>query len=194
MSIEHVINELKAGNERYIQKSPKARTKNPSDLEGGQSPHTIVVTCSDSRVPPELIFDQDLGDLFVIRIAGNTASKEAIGSIEYAAANLGSSVILVMGHSKCGAVSAALDHVKTGNSLPSDSLQSVVDPIVPSVKKFLDDTSENALDNIISENVRHAIADLEAESEIVNGLKNEGKLIIQGCTYDLGSGKVNFFS
>lgn len=189
----NVLNELKEGNNRFTSNSTKARTKMPKDLAGGQSPHTIVLTCSDSRVPPEVIFDQDLGDLFVIRIAGNTASDEAIGSIEYAAANLGSSVCLVLGHSNCGAVGAAIDCHVNGTKLPTSSLESVVEPIMKPVaaaaKEF---EGSDVLPKAVHFNVKTALNELIEKSPIVSDLKNKGTLSVMGAVYDLETGVVNY--
>lgn len=188
-----IINKLKEGNKRFIEGKTLNKEVNPSSLSGGQSPHTIVVTCSDSRVPPELLFDKDLGELFVIRIAGNTASNEAIGSIEYAAANLGSSVCLVLGHTNCGAVGAAVDHVEKNSQMPSKGIQSLVDPIVCSVKKSIEKNTGDTLDCAIDLNVHQTISDLEEKSDILRNLKNDGKLKFIGGKYHLKSGEVEFF-
>ena len=167
MNSESVLTELKQGNQRFIEKKTRVRKTEPKELANGQSPHTIVITCADSRVPPELIFDQDLGDLFVIRVAGNTATDEVIGSAEYAAANLGSSVCIVLGHTSCGAVDAAVKVVQDNAQLPSQCLDKVVAPIKPAVTKAIDAKSTDTLDSAINFNVESSLTTLTEKSEII---------------------------
>jgi len=185
--------QLLEANQRFINKTTNTKNVVPADLAKGQSPHTIVITCADSRVPPELIFDAELGELFVIRVAGNTATDEVIGSAEYAAANLGSSRIIVMGHSACGAVSAAVDAEQSGNPLPSSSLEAVVAPIRNSAKVALNAGGDQIIEEAINHNVGAAINMIREKSSIIANLENEGKISLSGAKYDLASGSVQFF-
>lgn len=192
MTHEQILTELNEGNQRFINNTPKQRTHRPKDFEAGQAPKTIVITCADSRVPPELLFDQDLGDLFVIRVAGNTATNEAIGSAEYAAANLGSQVLLVLGHTNCGAVGAAIDHVQNGTALPTSCLQTVVDPIVQPVKDSLGNNSDDVLNTSIDLNVKKSLSDILEKSPIIKDLNSKGTLVLRGAKYDLATGEVKY--
>lgn len=184
---------LLEANQRFINKTTNPKNVIPGDLAKGQSPHTIVITCADSRVPPELIFDAELGELFVIRVAGNTATDEVIGSAEYAAANLGSSRIIIMGHSACGAVSAAVDAEQSGNALPSPSLEAVVAPIRNSAKAAIEAGGDHVIEEAINHNVSAAINMMREKSPIIAGLESEGKISLSGAKYDLASGAVHFF-
>lgn len=192
MNATEIMEELRNGNKRFISKETKHKNKKPSDLAGGQSPHTIVLTCADSRVPPELIFDQDLGDLFVIRIAGNYATAEAIGSIEYAAANLGSSVIMILGHTSCGAVGAAVDVVTKDAELPSKSLIKTIDPILAAVQDAKKSDATDLLDTSVNNNVSNAAKELLKESKIIQDLESQKKIQIVNAKYHLDSGLVEY--
>lgn len=163
-------------------------TKREELAAKGQKPFAVVVTCSDSRVPPELIFDQGLGDLFVIRVAGNVFDPVAVGSVEYAVEHLGTPLVVVMGHEKCGAVKATAD----GGEAPG-SLGSIVAKIKPSVEKAkaAGATGNDLYEKATDENIKAAIADLE-KSPIVKHLKESGKLTVIGAKYHLGSGEVTF--
>jgi carbonic anhydrase len=183
---------LISNNKRFINNKPNSKVVTPADLSKSQSPHTIIITCADSRVPPELIFDAELGELFVIRVAGNTATNEVVGSAEYAAANLGSTRIIIMGHSACGAVSAAVESEKSGTPLPSPALESVVAPIRNSAKVALSSGEENVIEFAINHNINSAINQLRENSTIIAKLESEGKLSISGAKYDLASGCVHF--
>ncbi|MDD5952469.1 MAG: carbonic anhydrase [Oscillospiraceae bacterium] len=182
---------LEAGNQAYL--NGTANMNISSDLRSnlatnGQKPHTIVITCSDSRVPPELIFNSGLGELFVIRTAGNVVDNFEIGSVEYAADHLGSPLILVLGHSHCGAVGAAVEGHATGN------IESIVEEITPSVEKAKENETEE--DKITAKaedlNVENSIEKLRT-SEILSNLESEGKVKIIGGKYDIDTGKVTFF-
>lgn len=190
MNADEILNRLKEGNQRFVGRQGQERFKRPADLANGQSPHTIVIACADSRVSPEIIFDQDLGDLFVIRVAGNTATSEVIGSAEYAAAHLNSSVCIVLGHSKCGAVGAAYDLATQNKELPSPSLKAVVAPIVAATEN---EPAGFTAEHMADLNIKYAANQLLSQSTILNGLSAEGKLKVLGAKYELSSGVVKFF-
>ncbi|OGG56864.1 MAG: hypothetical protein A3F84_10755 [Candidatus Handelsmanbacteria bacterium RIFCSPLOWO2_12_FULL_64_10] len=159
-----------------------------AELAKGQHPFAIVLSCSDSRVPPEIVFDQGLGDLFVIRVAGNVADSVALGSIEYAAEHLHVPLLFVLGHEKCGAVTAAAQ----GGEVPGH-IASIVHKIAPAVEKVR--ASGRAGDALVAaavdENVSAALADVVRRSAILAHLIHEGKLTIAGGRYNLASGRVD---
>ncbi len=180
---------LKEGNQRFIEtktKHPNLSKERRQLLTSGQEPFAVIVSCSDSRVPPEVIFDQGLGDLFVVRSAGNTVDKLGIGSIEYAAAVLDSSLIVVMGHEKCGAVSAAI----SGKPLPGH-----IQDVAKSIR--LNDTDKSCtmndkLDCAIIGNVEAVAEQLKNSQPILAPMLKAGSIKIVGAYYDLESGKVLF--
>lgn len=193
MNSELILNELKNGNSRFVENKTVLKTKVPAQLKNGQNPHTIILACADSRVPPEIIFDQDLGDLFVVRIAGNTASPEAIGSIEYAAANLGSQVLIVLGHTDCGAVTAAINHFDKGEAVPSNYIKSVITPLKKPIEKLKSKESNLCINRVVDENVKSTVSHLVNHSEIIKGMVSEQKLKVVPAKYHLHSGFVEFF-
>ena len=188
---DDAIRALQAGNESYLSGTATMNVSESlrTDLAtNGQKPHTVVITCSDSRVPPELLFNSGLGELFVIRTAGNVVDEFEIGSVEYAADHLGSPLVLVMGHSHCGAVGAAVEGHAEGN------IESIVEEITPSVEKAKEEaTSEDEITTKAEDlNVENSIKNLR-ESEILKGLEDSGKIKIVGAKYDIDTGKVTFF-
>jgi carbonic anhydrase len=188
-SAEAIWNNLMAGNARYIAGHPKARAIVPlrQSLAKDQHPKVAVLTCSDSRVPPELIFDESLGDLFVVRSAGNIADAIGRGSLEYAAEHLGSTMIVVMGHTGCGAVKAAC----SGEKMPTPNLQAIVDQIEPAVKSAQSKAQGDALlDASIRDNVELSAKDLLAHSDELRHMVDDGKITIVEAVYHLDSGKV----
>jgi len=182
---------LMAGNQRYMQGHP-LNVQNTYDerpqLVAGQNPIAIVVGCSDSRVPPEIVFDQGLGKLFVIRVAGNVLDDHALGSIEYAAEHLHTHLIVVLGHDKCGAVQAAV----SGGELPGH-MQSFVQSIQPAVeeaRKYPGDL----LDLAIDANVRYVVKQLKTSQPILAHLVDTGELKVAGTRYKLATGEVQILS
>lgn len=183
---------LKSGNAQFVQGSvsPNVSVTDRVDLaENGQKPHTVVITCSDSRVPPELIFNSGLGELFVIRTAGNVVGDYETGSVEYAVDHLGSSLVLVMGHTQCGAVGAA---VEGGHA--DGHVHDIVEEITPSVTKAKQSETETAKIQDVAENlnVQNSIDNL-MESDIIKKLVDSGKLEIKGAKYNINTGKVEYF-
>lgn len=185
---------LQNGNHRYITGHPRKDGASKSDREhlvSGQKPHTIILSCSDSRVPPEVVFDQRLGEVFIVRTAGEALDFGAIASIEYAVSHLGSNLIVIMGHESCGAVTAALKTLKGGDA-GSVWLNKLVKDLHPHLKRFTDLTPT---DGIIVEswaNVEGVAKDLVERSEIVRNLVNSGEVVIQNALYHLGSGQVEW--
>jgi carbonic anhydrase len=166
--------------------NPAARSK----LAAGQKPYAIVLTCSDSRVPPEMVFDEGLGELFVVRVAGNVADPIVLGSIEYAAEHLGSPLVVVLGHERCGAVSAAVD---AQGKVPGN-LAAVVKAISPAVQRAKATTRGGSTDAIVEaavvENAKLVAGGLTKQSPILKKLVDEGKLQIAPARYDLDDGVV----
>jgi carbonic anhydrase len=186
---------LKEGNAKFVADNPAGTgTDSPRrvELAAGQAPFAALLCCSDSRVPPELVFDRGLGELFVVRVAGNTVDQVALGSLEYAVSQLGAPLIVVLGHEACGAVSAAISVAENQASLPG-SLDAVVAPILPAVltaKK----QSGDLLHNAIVANVERTVARLQRSDALLTGPIADGKLKVVGATYDLASGKVAFLA
>ena len=185
-SAEKLWTDLAEGNKRFVVGKPKQRELRKR-LAAGQHPNVVVLACADSRVAPELLFDQSLGDLFVVRSAGNIADPIGVGSIEYAVEHLGSSVLLVLGHTKCGAVTAACSKEK----MPTANLQAIVDKIAPAVSRAGSSLKGDALvEAAIRENVHNSAHDVVASSEILRHFRDEGKLTVFEAEYDLSTGEV----
>jgi carbonic anhydrase len=183
---EDALVRLKAGNERFASNSispPKATGARRIETSQGQHPMAIVVGCADSRTPPELLFDQNLGDLFVVRTAGNLVDDYAIGSIEYAVEHLGARLIVVLGHKRCGAVQAAL----TSDSAPGH-IRALVRAIQPAVRAAKGKPGD-ALANAVSENTRLVAAKIRSEAEL--GEYATQTRVVTGI-YDLDTGKVDW--
>ena len=163
----------------------------------GQRPFAIILTCSDSRVPAEMIFDQGIGDLFVIRVAGNVVAPSLIGSVEFAASTFGTQLVVVMGHSGCGAVRATLDVIRSKIDLPSANIRDIVDRIRPAVVSLVEfgaNADEAAvMDAAVRANVRHSADHLRHGSRLLEDLVQQGKVVVVGAEYDLASGRVVFF-
>jgi len=184
-----VWDSLMAGNRRFVAGKPQARdlASLRHNLASGQSPKAIILSCSDSRVGPELIFDQSLGDIFVVRTAGNIADAVALGSIEYAVDHLHSPLLVVLGHQKCGAVSAAC----SGEKMPSHNLDAImekIDPAVAQAKTYA--RADDLVESAIKENVHRSAMDLVANSEIIRNAIKSGKLTVIEAEYELESGQV----
>jgi carbonic anhydrase len=157
-------------------------------LAAGQAPFAVILGCADSRVAPELAFDQSRGQLFVLRVAGNTLNVDMLASMEYALAVLGTPLITVLGHSACGAVGAAIKAVETDEQLPGH-LPELIAPIKPAVEAVRSQGGD-LLANAIEENVRLTVAKAAAARPIVSGLVADGKVKVVGGVYDLATGRV----
>jgi carbonic anhydrase len=182
---------LLSGNERYRTDTAINCNKNyhrRSETSEGQSPFTVVLGCADSRVPPEVIFDQRIGDLFVVRLAGNIADDNAIGSIEYAVDHFGPLIVMVLGHEKCGAVAATLDSVKSGVPVPG-YVGTIVKAIEPAVKRSRGERGD-PLRNAVHANVEDVVKHLRSSSTVVATAEKEKKLRVVGAAYDLATGSV----
>ena len=185
-SAEQIWTNLAQGNKRFVsgQSRPHNWLEKRKELAKGQQPKVAVLSCSDSRVPPEILFDQGLGDLFVVRSAGNSADAIGLGSLEYAVEHLGSTVIVVLGHQSCGAVKAAC----SGEKMPSRNLEAVVNPVAASCTAG--GGKGDVIDAAIHDHVHRSAMSLLAESAILKHAADEGKLTIIEAYYELDSGRV----
>jgi carbonic anhydrase len=189
-----VLGQLLDGNKRFVAGKLLHPGRAPKDfvtLAEGQAPLAVIIGCADSRVAPELIFDQGIGDLFVVRIAGNVVSgagPTVKGSIEYGVAELGARLIMVLGHSGCGACKAAIEHIDANDALPG-AIGALIDPIRPVVKMVAGQPG-NKLENVIKANVREGVKRLEGLDPILSRLVNSGELRVIGGVYQLRTGKV----
>jgi carbonic anhydrase len=195
ISADEALRLLKEGNTRYtegkLQHPRQDGARRGLTAAQGQHPLAVVLTCSDSRVPPEIIFDQGIGDLFVVRVAGNVAATDEIGSMEYAVDHLAAPVVVVLGHSQCGAVSAVLDDAKM-----TPNLANLVEPIKPAVDKAREANPQAAKDVLlkaaITDNVWQAIEDMLRLSPLIREKVRDGQTRVVGALYDLDSGQVTW--
>ncbi|NND81288.1 MAG: carbonic anhydrase [Gammaproteobacteria bacterium] len=203
MKADQALEKLRQGNANYVSAIAEGRAlstslqRQPADLVQ-QRPFAIVLGCSDSRVPAELVFDQGLGDLFVIRVAGNIVAPSQIGSIEFACQQFGTQLVVVLGHSHCGAIEATVDAL-TGN--PDDlspNLAAIVDRVMPAVHPVVrgheHDDREQLLHQAMKANVEQSVKLLQLRSRIIRGLINRNELTIVGAEYSIETGRVTFYS
>jgi carbonic anhydrase len=184
---DQIWNDLESGNRRFAAGKSESRNlvARRKELAKTQNPRVAVLSCADSRVPPELVFDEGLGDLFVVRSAGENADPLAVGSLEYAVEHLGTVVIVVMGHQSCGAVKAACSGEKAG----SPNLEAVVTPISASCTK-VDKSKPDSIDLAVRDHVHNVAQELLAKSVILKKAADEGKLTIVEAYYSLDTGEV----
>lgn len=195
-----IIEELKAGNQRFLEGktnlSPACSLERLKDFAAkGQLPKCIILCCSDSRGPVEMIFDQDLGELFVIRVAGNIVAPSLVGSVEFAADSYGTSLVVVMGHTKCGAVAATLDSIEQTQPAPTDNLHDIVSRIKPHIYQLAviqDMPRAEKMDKAVEANVHASVAQLSHSSRLIEGLVQSGKIKIVGAVLQLDTGEVKF--
>ena len=190
--------ELEAGNARYVAGERQLDTSEArlQELAGGQAPFAIILGCADSRVPPELIFDQGLGNLFVIRVAGNIVDPHQLGSIEYAVIACGTPLLVVLGHSSCGAVSATIGALRTPQEGGSPNIGALVEKISPAVKPLFEQDLDDSelLSQAVRANVHAVIADLRANSALLDERIAGGDLEVLAAEYSLESGQVTFLA
>ncbi|CAA0099398.1 Carbonic anhydrase 2 [BD1-7 clade bacterium] len=193
ISAKEAMKRLNAGNTRYVEgKSTLHDFKSEREvLSGGQNPYAAILSCADSRIVPEYTFDSARGDLFVVRIAGNFASVDAIASLEYTVGVLGTPLIMVLGHEKCGAVAGAISSIREGAELPAN-IPKLVNAISPAVGLALKHPHEDQLlKHAIRENVRLNVATLKAASPMLSKLYALGDIDIVGGVYNLNTGRVD---
>ncbi len=190
---EQALNLLKEGNKRFLENKEVDRNLlgQVQDTSSGQYPFACVLGCIDSRVPSELVFDQGIGDIFNVRIAGNFVNTDILGSMEFACQVAGSKLIVVLGHTACGAIKGACDHVELGNLT---AMLKNFDGVLESVSYEGDRSSKNKefVDLVTEKNVHDTIAKIKKESPVINTLVESGEVAIAGAIYDVGSGAVNF--
>jgi len=177
------LKRLQDGNERFVAGTPTQVTKRRAEVANGQNPFAIIVSCSDSRAGPEVVFDQGLGDIFVVRTAGHIVDDVGLGSIEYAVEHLGSSLILVLGHERCGAVAAAVGGGKTSGHVPA-----IVKAIKPAVAKAKGQPGD-AVDNTVRAHVREVARQLRNAGPLLAERAKSGQLKVVGARYDLDTGR-----
>lgn len=184
---DQALKELTEGNKRYAslkQKHPNQGLRRRAEVSKGQKPFAVIVGCSDSRIPPEILFDQGLGDIFVIRVAGNIVDDVALGSIEYAVDHLNTKLVVILGHSKCGAVTAT---VQGGGA--HGHIAGIVKAIAPAVKKAKGKKGD-LTDNAIRANVELVTKQVKASTPIISKMVRAGKVKVVGAYYDIDTGLV----
>ena len=187
MTTQESIERLKAGNARFVEDMLDGKLQDGSrrdSLVGGQTPYAIILSCADSRVVPEFTFDAGLGELFVVRVAGNIANNSSIASIEYAVANLGSNLIVVLGHQSCGAVNAAIGGGDNGHNL--NHLLAQISPAIAVCGAGAD------ANDVVKKNAELNVAELKNRSAIISAAVDNGSVKIVPAYYNLDSGKVDF--
>jgi carbonic anhydrase len=194
------LERLHDGNRRFVSESPDllASQTRRNELAEDQEPFAIILGCSDARVPPEIIFDHGLGDLFVIRVAGNIVAPSQIGSVEFAAEHFGTRLVVVLGHSRCGAVLATLDELRRPTENQSRNLRAIVDRVRPAVEALLATDLRHDPDalvrNAVRANIRVSASQLRNGSDVLEHLIHRDGLLVVGAEYSLETGVVDFFS
>ena len=189
ISPDKAVEMLKEGNQRFLDKNVQDRdlhiqVQNTSD---GQFPYAVVLSCIDSRVPVELVFDQGVGDIFSARVAGNIINEDILGSIEYACGVAGSKAILVLGHTKCGAVTSACKGVELGN------ITALLSKVKPAIANVQERDGEVEVEEVTKANVHQSIKEIREKSSILADLETEGKIKIVGAVYHVEDGRVTYF-
>ncbi len=201
VNAQEALERLKEGNKRFVHHLRSAEAMlsqlRRGELVKGQNPFAIVLGCSDSRVPAEIVFDQGLGDLFVIRVAGNIVAPSQVGSVEFAAARFGTRLVVVVGHSNCGAITATLEELARPSRDQSRNLRSIVDRVRPSVETLLAtelrQDPEALVTAAVRANIRVSANQLRHGSELLEQLIQTDGLLVVGAEYSLDTGVVDFF-
>jgi carbonic anhydrase len=201
ISALEALQRLREGNRRFVSGVRSSETLSSqtrrSELAAGQEPFAIILGCSDSRVPAEIVFDQGLGDLFVIRVAGNIVASSQIGSVEFAAERFGTPLVVVLGHSRCGAILATLEELMRPRESQSRNLRSIVDRVRPSVEALLATELKHDPEALVRQavraNVRVSANHLRHGSEVLEQLIQKEGLLVVGAEYSLETGAVDFF-
>lgn len=195
------LTRLREGNNRFVSNVRGADSyisqRRRVELTSGQHPFAVVLGCSDSRVPAEIVFDQGLGDLFVIRVAGNVVAPSQIGSVEFAVDRFGTRLVVVLGHSQCGAIVATLEELRRPSQNQSRNLRSIVDRVRPAVQELaetpLRDDWDALVRHAVRANIRSAVDHLRHGSQLIEQATEEQGLLIVGAEYSLDTGVVEFF-
>jgi carbonic anhydrase len=184
------ITKLKDGNSRYVSGSlqhPGQTAERRTELARTQHPFAAILSCSDSRVPPEVVFDQGIGDLFIVRVAGNVINDEGLGSLEYTVDHLGTRLILVLGHQRCGAVDAARETIAAKGKAPGH-----IESLVQAIKPAVEATAKDDLETTIKANVKNVVQALRSSTPILKADLDSGKIQVIGGYYSLDTGAVTF--
>ncbi len=201
ISALEALTRLSEGNRRFVANlrgsdeflSPARRAQ----LTTQQQPFAIILGCSDSRVPAEIVFDQGLGDLFVIRVAGNIVAPSQVGSVEFAAERFGTRLVVVLGHSQCGAILATLEEIRRPTETQSRNLRSIVDRVRPSVESLLETDLRHDLESLVKKavrvNIRASANHLRHGSEVLEQLIQNERFLVVGAEYSVETGEVDFF-
>ena len=201
MNPDIALKKLVEGNKHYVENTTKGAeltiaTKR-QNVADGQSPFAIIVGCADSRVPAELVFHQGLGDLFVIRVAGNVVAPSQIGSVEFACQNFGTRLVVVLGHSHCGAVKATIEAIAGNIDDISPNVASIVDRVKPAVQPIVEHQQFSDHDDLVHQamraNVEQSVNDLQNHSPILQSMAANGEIKIIGAEYSLETGLVDFY-
>jgi carbonic anhydrase len=195
------LDRLREGNRRFVAEvrnhDPLSLRERRNELAAGQEPFAIILGCSDSRVPAEIVFDQGLGDLFVIRVAGNIVAASQVGSVEFAAARFSTRLVVVLGHSQCGAILATLEELQQPTASQSKNLQFIVDQVRPSVEGLLATEARHVPEALVKQavraNIRASADHLRHGSEVLEQLIKKEGLLVVGAEYSLETGVVDFF-
>ena len=195
---QKAIDLLKEGNQRFQQRSMAERNliEQVNDTTNGQFPFATILSCIDSRVSSELIFDQGIGDIFSVRIAGNFVNEDILGSMEFACKLAGTKLVLVLGHTSCGAVKGACDHARLGNLT---ALINKIEPAVEAVKEPSDEQLRNSknidfVNSVAEKNVQLTIENIRKESPVLKEMEDNNEIMIVGGMYDISNGEVTFYS
>jgi carbonic anhydrase len=201
ITAQQALERLQQGNRRFVSGTGRSEAlldhTRRAELAQAQNPFAIVLGCSDSRVPAEIVFDQGLGDLFVIRVAGNIVAPSQVGSVEFAASRFGTRLVVVLGHSQCGAILATLEELHRPTANQSRNLRSIVDRVRPSVEGLLATELDHDHDALVKQavraNIRASASHLRHGSEVLEQLIEKDELLVVGAEYSLETGLVDFF-
>jgi carbonic anhydrase len=201
ISAREALERLREGNSRFVagvrSTDTLASQTRLTELAAGQEPFAVILGCSDSRVPVEIVFDQGLGDLFVIRVAGNVVASSQVGSVEFATERYGTRLVVVLGHSRCGAILATVEELQRPTETQSRNLRSIVDRVRPSVEGLLATDLAHDPDALVEQairaNVRASVNHLRYGSEVLEQLIQTDGLLVVGAQYSLETGMVDFF-
>ena len=200
ISARKALDQLRAGNRQFVaerQRDGRTGATRREEVTERQEPFAIILGCSDSRVPAEIVFDQGLGDLFVIRVAGNIVAPSQIGSVEFAAEQFKTRLVVVLGHTGCGAINATIEQLKRPAEMQSRNLRAIVDRVRPSVEPLLAtalrDDPQALVGNAVRANVRASVSNLRHGSDILEQLIESDGLLVVGAEYSLETGVVEFF-
>jgi len=202
MNSDTALKKLIEGNQRYLDSTSNKKdlvyTISDEKMSSDQKPFAIILGCSDSRVPAELVFHQGLGDLFVIRVAGNIIAPSQIGSIEFACQHFGTELVVVLGHSKCGAIGATVNALLNDSNDISPNIASIVNHVTPAVHPLVESGEYSDHNELLHQatraNIEQSVSGLQSQSTVLRELVSKEKLNIIGAQYDINTGKVEFYT